>query len=208
MELEHVPDDVGRMGKEKAKSRLGKIHRDRAAADDDDQEDWFSRARNNKPPDNNGKKSGSTPTKPKGKSFNFSDSLRDRLTFQPATGGGSGEPPSLLSRLGDNYYKPGHSNQKDKSYQGDDSNPSGSSSNPRRKKDRRDRQRSPERALDEYRIKGKGDSGRRRDYRDDDRGRDRRDYGRQDRDRSYSGHGGGGGGGSNSSRYRGSYYRD
>ena len=191
LDLERVPDDVGRMGKEKSRSRLGKILQDKAA--DDDQDDWFAkrggtsgRAFDKKAP----------PTGPRGKTFNFGQGFRDRRDLQqPATGSNPRAPPSLLSRLSDTYN--------------DSPNGASSSSNNLNKR-KRERQRSPDRHDSR--------SGDRRDRWKDDRGDYRKDHrsgggghggshGGSSRhwEKSHSrreGHGGGGGGGP---RYRGSY---
>ncbi|TFK28761.1 hypothetical protein FA15DRAFT_664810 [Coprinopsis marcescibilis] len=94
MDLERVPDDVGRRGKDKAKSRLGKAMQNQAQ-DNDDGDDWFSKAM--RPSDKSGLK--------KSKPISFSDSLRNSTHHfahpQP--------PPaksSLLDRLGDAVYQP------------------------------------------------------------------------------------------------------
>ncbi|KAF6762635.1 hypothetical protein DFP72DRAFT_876431 [Ephemerocybe angulata] len=185
-DLEHVPDDVGRMGKEKSKSKLGKMLKDRA--DDDDQDDWFSKAGSGRGSARQDGSKKAPPTGPRGKtSFNFNaQSFRDRREFQPGTSGGSsGGAPSLLSRLGDTYQKDSTNEKAYGGYQGEGLNGNGSSkSSNKRKKDRKDRPRSPEQA--DYRSRG-GSNNRR-----NDRG-DRRDR--------YSNGGGGG------PRYRGSYNR-
>ncbi|KAH6914929.1 hypothetical protein BKA70DRAFT_559493 [Coprinopsis sp. MPI-PUGE-AT-0042] len=94
MDLEKVPDNVGRRGRDKARSKLTKAAQSRV---EDDADDWFNR--NNKP---SGKStSSSSSKKPK---IQFSDSLRggDKRSngYQNGNSGG-GAKLSLLERMGD-----------------------------------------------------------------------------------------------------------
>jgi protein AIR1/2 len=94
MDLEKVPDNVGRRARDKAKSRLTKAAQSRV---EDDPDDWFNRA--NKP--SNKSSSSSTSKKPK---IQFSDSLRgnDKVSNGQSHRNGKGDVKlSLLERIGD-----------------------------------------------------------------------------------------------------------